>query len=307
MRYIKLLLPIFILVVGAGPAIAGKATSENLSVQEVRSLLPLVMLGYKQGPGTITGRAFDSATITRESISGAQICYKEVCDTTGSDGMYTLENIPDGLRQLGASAEQYYNTTEDVVVKPLETTQRDIALTPLLELSDVFMRIVLTWNSTPTWPPDNWPNDLDSHLWLEAPDPPTHISFDYRGDCTTFPNACLESDYKTGYGPETLAVRQLESTTYYFGVLNYYAGYPGVPPLTESQAKVRVYLESGVYYEFTAPPAGDGDFWYVFSLVSDGATASLQERNCITTYNAEIPTCPTSSTIVEELELRNPK
>ena len=287
----------------------GYATSEINSTKQERSLLPLVMFGYTQGPGTITGRAFNSATKDRVSVSGAQICYQGVCDITDSDGMFTLEDIPDGLRRLDASAEEYYKTTEDVVVKPFETVQRDIALTPLLELSDVFMRVVLTWNSTQTWPPDNTRNDLDAHLWLEAPDPPTHIFPDEfsRGDCTTFPNACLESDYETGYGPDTLAIRQLESTVYYFGILNVYAGYPGVPPITSSQAMVRVYLESGVYYEFTVPPAGDGDFWYVFSLVSDGAAASLQERNCITTYNAEIPTCPTSSTVVEELELRNPK
>jgi hypothetical protein len=298
MRSIQLATLTILALILSGLAGAGAATGEALTPGDQQlSYLPFVMFDYTQGDGTITGRVFNGASQERVSIPGATICYKSLCATTGDDGMYTLEGLPDGLRRIDASATDFYSTREEVVVRTDETSQRDIALTPLLELTDVFMRVVLTWDPTPTWPPENTRNDLDANLWMQRLDPPEHLVHIFsdtasRGDCTTFPNACLESDYQQGYGPETVAIRQLESTVYYFGVLNYYAGYPGVPPITESQAKVRVYLETGTYYEFSVPTTGNGDFWYAFSMVSDGVTASLQERNCITTYNGEPPTCP---------------
>ena len=307
MRIFKQLLLVFLVLMLSGPA-AGQVIPGNAAgFEENRALLPMVMTKYPEGPGSITGRAFDASKPTHDSIEGAEICVFDQCDTTDSDGIYMLEGIPGGMRWLEAAAPDFYQTYEIVRVKEGEVAERDIALTPFLELSDVFMRVVVTWNETPVWPPDNTRNDLDAHLWLEAPDPPTHIDFSYRGDCTTFPNACLESDYQTGYGPETLAIRQLESTTYHFGVLNYYAGYPGVPPITSSQAKVRVYLESGEYYEFDVPTTGTGDFWYVFSLESDGTTASLEEHNCITGFNGEVPDCSKASTQSIPISLRKIK
>ena len=257
-----------------------------------RSLLPFVMYKYTQGPGSVTGIAFDATKPGRQGVANVEVCYETVCVTTGSDGLYTLDNLPDGLRRLHAEASEFYPATEAVAIRPGETVQQDIAMVPYSQLNDVFMRILLTWNETPTWPPENYDNDLDAHLWLEAPDPPTHIDFGYRGDCTTFPNACLEADFRNGYGPETVAIRQLESTTYYFGVLNYYYSRPGVPKIVDLQAKVRIFQEAGITYEFDIPTEGEGDFWYVFQIISDGITATIIEKNCIITYDGTPPECP---------------
>ena len=254
--------------------------------------LPFVFRSYVQGPGSVSGTVFDATSADRPPLDNVTVCYLDECAVTGSDGTYLIEDLPDGLRRLSAAREEYYPTSEDVLIRPFESAKQDFALTPLSEISDVFMRVLLTWSSVQTWPPDDTNNDLDAHLWLEAPDPPTHISFSDKGDCTTFPNACLEVDYKKGYGPETLAIRQLQSTVYYYGVLNYYAGYPGVPKLTDSQAKVRLYLEDGTVMEYNVPAAGEGDFWYVFQLVSDGNTATVVEKNCITFYDLSPPVCP---------------
>jgi hypothetical protein len=254
--------------------------------------LPLLYKDYVGGFGSVTGVVFDATSVDRLPVSGASVCYSDQCSVTGEDGTYLIENLPDGLRHVSASREEYYSLTEDVKIRPNEISRQDFALTPLAEITDVFMRVLLTWSETESWPPDGIRNDLDAHLWLEAPDPPTHIDFTERGDCTTFPDACLEVDYQQGYGPETLAIRQLQNTVYYYGVLNYYAGYPGVPDITESQAKVRVYQEGGVFMEFSVPAVGEGDFWYVFQLISDGGTATLIEKNCITSYDISPPACP---------------
>ncbi len=274
---------------GANSAAVG-AVEQGLDIQPVR--LPFVYQNFVQGPGSVTGLVFDATSIDRLPLSDVTVCYLDQCAVTASDGMYLIENLPDGFRRLSASRLEYYSMTENVAIRPFETAEQDFALTPLSEITDVFMRIVLTWSETETWPPDDIRNDLDAHLWLEAPDPPTHINFDDRGDCTTFPDACLEVDYQKGYGPETFAIRQLQNTVYYYGVLNYYSGYPGVPEIVESQAMVRVYLEGGTTMEYTVPATGSGDFWYVFQLVSDGTTATVIERNCITTYDGSPPTCP---------------
>lgn len=266
--------------------------SMEFQSEEAPIMMPLVLQQYTQAPGYISGKVFDASSPSRNPLAGAQVCAAGVCDTADEEGVYLLENIPDGLHPVTASVKDFHSLSERVLVKPFQTTQQDFALTPFTELTDVFMRIVLTWDATPTWGPDNTPNDLDAHMWLEAPDPPTHVDFETRGDCTTFPNTCLEVDYQYGFGPETMAIRQLESTVYYYGILNYYRGYPGVPEITQSNARVRLFQEEGMTHEFIVPTNGEGDFWYIFSLSSDGATAAIHVKNCITTYDGNIPVCP---------------
>ena len=268
---------------------------------EYRSLLPFIMFNYTQGPGSVTGVVFDATKPGRQGVENVKVCYETVCMTTGSDGAYQLDNIPDGLRQIHAEAlELFFPAEEAVAIRPFETVQQDIALVPKSGINDVFMRILLTWIETPTWPPEDAENDLDAHLWLVAPEEPYHYEHIYsyfpdNGDCTTFPNACGEVDYRRGYGPETMAIQQLESTVYYFGVLNYNYPRPGVPEIVDLQAKVRVFQEDGVIFEAEIPTEGQGDFWYVFQITSDGVTHTLSKKNCIITYDGTPgthPECP---------------
>ncbi len=270
-----------------------KAGQSSGAALDLKTSMPLVLFGFSDGFGSVTGTVFDATSITREPLSDVSVCFQGKCDQSDSSGSYLIENVPDGYHYLSAKRLDFYDMVEDVLVEPNQTAEQDFAMTPLSEITDVYMRVLLTWSETETWPPDGIRNDLDAHMWLEAPTPPTHIDFVERGDCTTFPNTCLEVDYQKGYGPETLAVRNLESTVYYYGVLNYYAGYPGVPEITQSQAKIRLYQEDGNILEYSVPTIGVGDFWYVFKLISDGSTASVLEMNCITSYTGDPPECGT--------------
>lgn len=294
-RSISAALVLFVSVSLTGGVIpAGKAGKSVDDSVNLKTSLPLVMLEYSDGTGSVTGTVFDATSVIRAPLGDVSVCYLDQCDLTGGDGVYTLEDIPDGFQHLGAARVDYYDMVEDVVVKPLETAKQDFAMTPLSEITDVFMRVLLTWEETETWPPDNVENDLDAHMWLESPGVLDHIFFEKPGDCTTFPNACLEVDYRKGYGPETLAIRQLESVVYHYGVLNYNAGYPGVPDITQLQAKVRIYQEGGNFLEYNIPSTGQGDFWYVFKIISDGDTANVLEMNCITALPAnedQLPDC----------------
>ncbi len=289
---------------GRGDVLRVKADQSSGAALDLKTSMPLVLFGFSDGFGSVTGTVFDATSITREPLSDVSVCFQGQCDVSDSSGTYLIESLPDGYQSLSAKRLDFYDMVEAVLIEPDKTAVQDFAMTPLSEITDVYMRVLLTWSETETWPPDGIRNDLDAHMWLEAPNPPTHIDFVDRGDCTTFPNTCLEVDYQKGYGPETLALRNLESTVYYYGVLNYYAGYNGVPDITQSQAKVRLYQEGGNILEYTVPTVGVGDFWYVFKVISNGTTANVLEMNCITAYNGDPPECGTQSIQMQPKVLR---
>jgi hypothetical protein len=227
---------------------------------------------------------------TRSPLPDAQVCFGGSCDITTSLGEYTLVNIPSGWRILTASEISHYAISEGLYVIGQAVNKQDFSLPVVSSSGDIFMRIVLNWDTTPAWPPLNTPNDLDANLWLDTSIPTRITSWDL-GDCTTFPNACLELDVQEGYGPETIAIRKLESYNYYFGVLNVNAAYAGVPAITQLDAVVRVFDELGLQWEFLVPGEGQGDFWYVFSMSADG---TIHPQNCITGEPGanQVPVCP---------------
>jgi hypothetical protein len=185
----------------------------------------------------------------------------------------------------------YYPVIKDVFIIGGDSVELNFAISPYITGGNIELRAVLTWDSTPYWPPDSVENDLDAHLWLDAI-LPVHVFYDNKGDCTTYPNACLETDFRTGFGPETLAVRQFEpDTLYYFGILNYNQGTNGVPLIRDTGAHLEVYNETGVVasYEVSASQ-GDGNFWYIFMYRYSPQQGSwvLTPKNCIAYYSSDI-------------------
>lgn len=251
--------------------------------------LPLILKRYNFGPGEVTGRVIDAAN--GRGLGGVSICFNpQDCVLTLQDGSYTITNFPGGW-QVTASLTGYYPVIKEVFVIGGDTVELHFALSPYLTGGNIELRAVLTWDSTPYWPPDQVENDLDAHLWLDAL-LPAHVFFDAKGDCTTYPNACLETDFRTGFGPETLAVRQFEpDTLYYFGVLNYNQGTNGVPLIKDTGAHLEVYNETGVVASYdVASSQGDGNFWYLFTYSyspQQGAWV-LTPKNCIAYYSSDI-------------------
>jgi hypothetical protein len=267
-------------------AVQARPSGEAETPETLR--LPLVMRGFAFAVGVVQGKVVDAST--SQPLPGVRVCYgPSLCVDTASDGTYSLAGVPTGTQYLTATKEEYYMVKSSVLVTKDEPATLNFALSPSLNLGDIFMRIVVTWDSTPYW--GSWPNDLDAHLWLSAPNPPTHVWLGYPGDCTTFPNACLETDKQAGSGPETMAVRTVEITNYYFGVLNYYHGYAGVPPITQLAVRVQLYTDAGLAAEYTVPSSGVGDFWYVFLMDQTGV---VYPQNCIIDLPTEgtLPQCP---------------
>lgn len=256
------------------------------------NFLPLVLKDFDPGPGWVAGKVVNSSRLDTP-ISGALICFDgTTCVTTDAAGEYNLGPLPSGFQRLTATKDGFYPLTNGAVVTAGQSAILNFALSPNFFETNMRLRIVLTWDPTPSWAPLGTPNDLDAHLWLQAT-LPVHVYSDpaARGDCTNYPNACLEVDFTNGYGPESIAIRQLENATYYYGVLNYYNGYLGVPPLTQSSAVVQVYDEDGLLREYSVPSFGEGDFWYIFSMDGGG---NISETNCLTNLPAEgeVPACP---------------
>jgi adhesin/invasin len=287
-RWLRVGFSLIILIMLSSPVIGVIADGANPPV-----FLPIIGGNFNFGPGTISGLVID-ASPGRNPIPDARICiYPTNCTTTGSDGIFQFTEVEAGGHLLSVTADTFNSDSRWIGVMAGKTTTQNFALSPNFTSENVVLRIVLTWDPTPSWSPLGTDNDLDAHMWMTAAFTPWHISATSEGDCTNYPNACLEVDYTQGFGPETVAIRKLENATYYYGVLNYYQGYPGVPPMVGTSAQVQVYNENGLLYTFKVPSTGDGEFWYVFSMASDGNLAVFTERNCITSFSEDSPpSCP---------------
>lgn len=275
--------------------------------------LPIVLKNFSLGYGSISGRVIDASKQSDALgyyIQDALVCAGDFwCERTDGNGRFTLSQVSSPWQVVKASKDGYYDASKVVNIPIDGSTTVNFVLAPVIQVGgSIIKRIVLTWDETPSWQNPNpgpdepiaWANDLDAHLWLDVPGLLTHIGyFDqgnnqwdyYEGDCTTFPNACLESDYQEGFGPETIAMSKLEIATYYFGILNYNQYRSGVPSITATKAKVDVYDEGGLVETFPVPESGEGNFWFVFTMSSDGSVATLTPMNCITYYTGDLPDC----------------
>jgi hypothetical protein len=309
LRVILLAAGIFLL---ASPGMARPAQKQADVVDQQR--LPLTLKKYAFGDGTVTGSVINASLLM--DVPGAQVCWKSNCTITDGGGEYTLENVANGYQTLTASADGFVTTDQVAYIVGNQVNYQNIAIIPDVELSGLKYRILTTWDDTECWPDPNgvdcWDNDLDAHLWRFDIYTPIqyHIGYFFhydpvidqdhywldQGDCRGFPNACLERDARRGYGPETMAIKVRELSMYYFGVFNSTQGNPGVPPISQTSAVVRLYDLTGLLKTYEIPAdAGDKAFWYVFSL--NGETGEVIDRNCVIDYSADYdtttwPVCP---------------
>jgi len=276
-----------------------------------QSLFPITIKKFSFGNGTVIGYVINASLGT--TIPGAQVCWGSNCVYSNDDGEYTLENVANGYQTLTAAKEGFVTADQVAYVVGSTVNYQNIAIIPDLSLSGLKYRILTTWDVTECWPDPNgtgcWDNDLDTHMWIEPPPLNYHIGFYYHynpehdmdedwldyGDCWgLFPNACLEKDSRRGYGPETMAIKQLEhNKIYYFGVRNYNQGRPGVPPISQLGVRVRIYDLSGLAKSYEVPTnLGDFNFWYVFKLDNTVDPPVITDENCIIDYSDNPPQCP---------------
>lgn len=234
------------------------------SIPTPKAYLPIILLRSAPPPGTVSGRVVNA--VNAQAISGAQVCVvsSNQCTTTNSQGNYTIANVAAGNQTVRASASGFTTLQQAVTVPSGGTATLNFALSPVLGQGE--LRIVLTWGATPS--------DLDSHLWL-PPANPFHIYYANKGNCNTFPYACLDVDDVTSYGPETVTIKQRFNGAYVYGVYNW----SNETAITNSGGRVQVYGQSGLVAQFDVPTSGSGRWWYVFDL--NGGTGQITPRNII--------------------------
>ncbi len=263
------------------PVSTSTLAAENLDVTIV--YLPVIFKNYvaeDTGFGNVSGTVRNARSGL--ALQGAEVCYTSLCDTTDSLGAYTLLNIPNGERSLTAELFGWGYISKEYVVVDVDTTvYLDFSLIPPLDDDEI--RIEVYWSENRTW--GGIPNDLNLHLWIEYGNPSEihHINIDNQGNCQDLdfpPYACYENDEQYGTGPDTIVVLN-NGNDFKLGVLNYNAGYPGVPDFYDFSPIVQVFRGSTSIGSYDLEYGGQGDLWYVFQLVD----RTPETRDCLIQYD----------------------
>lgn len=196
---------------------------------------------------TVKDQAIGRASVTLQR-NGAQ----SVSATTDAHGRVSLDFAgTDDANALVIIKKDGYST----LVAKCPCEGMTYALSPVMQGLDG-MRVVLSWGATPT--------DLDSHLVYSG----NHIFFMHRnGD-----DANLDVDDTTSYGPETVTIeRKRFGTSYVYAVHDYSdIERPYTDALSNSEAKVFVYVGESLVRTYEVPRHKAGNLWTVFRLSGEG-------------------------------------
>ncbi|OIK12461.1 hypothetical protein BIV60_16315 [Bacillus sp. MUM 116] len=235
--------------------------------------LEIIQSGLYGKTGTVGGVITDAKN--GQAVSDATISIYEGLNVTKgkpvkiistiSDGSYELD-LPTGHYTAVIEKAGYIKNTFIMVCLPDEKNlDYNATITPNLSSDNI--RIVLSWGETP--------EDLDSHLI--APNEYGNSEYEifwnnrnYYADDDTLMTE-LDVDDTTSFGPETITIHKQVSGTYMYSVWDYTNRYDGDSlALSNSGAKVDVYMGSTLVKTFYVPANQIGNKWDVFKL--DGQT-----------------------------------
>lgn len=203
--------------------------------------------------GNITGTVRDAKT--GQPLYGVTVRWGGYQTSTDSSGKYNFELKP-GTNTLSFSKSGYVFWSTSATCEGGMTKVYDAVLSE--ELPENTYRIVLTWGSTPS--------DLDSHLLFSG----YHVYYSNK----SAPDAELDVDDTTSYGPETVTFVASPGVTYTYFVQDYTnggnsGGNSSSRELAGSGAVVRVYRENRVIGTYSVPTASLGTRWYLLQITDD--------------------------------------
>jgi len=206
-----------------------------------------------------------SATVKDQKISGATvILQKNGAQSVGttSDDRGSADVPSDVASDNGTLLIIKKAGYSNLVVK-CPCAGLSYALSPVMQNLDG-MRVVLTWGQRPA--------DLDLHVAY----PGNHVFFDGKQGT----DANLDIDHTDSYGPETITLdRKHQGQTYVFAVHDFSdRDAPGVTALSNSQAKVFVYVGQSLVRTYDVPQHQAGNLWTVFRITGDG---EIQDINAM--------------------------
>ncbi len=245
---------------------SAQVTHSHASTYYAEETLLIHIVGT--GTGNIDGQVLDGTTGL--ALSGVEMVLSEITDTTITDssGYYSFEGVSSGHYTITAQKENYAKVSNSITVSDDETTSLNFSLPLISNPSDIV--ITLSWGE--------YPDDLDSHLWLPE-QTPYHIYFQNGGNLDVIPFTQLDVDDTNSFGPENITIRQQFDGRYVYAVHNY----SGSPPITTSSATVTVVKDGRLTQTFEVPMVGDGLWWYVFDY--DAETGNIIPRNVIMAQN----------------------
>jgi hypothetical protein len=238
--------------------------------------------GFGNIEGTVVNATnadpIEGAEVTLREDSGASCSGTSAGGTdTDTNGEFSFPDIAAGIYDVEVTADGFLDSCRTgLIILGDQTTTLTVSLSPPLGEGEI--RIVLSWGAQPL--------DLDSHLWLPPEPERYHVAWYDRGDQDVCPFAELDVDDITSFGPETITITERFDGTYIYAVHNY----SGSPSMTQSNAQVQVFGESGIIQSFTIPASGNGVWWHVFNL--NGETGAITPVNTIGGSPAPYPDAP---------------
>ncbi|WP_054180806.1 tetratricopeptide repeat protein [Trabulsiella odontotermitis] len=236
--------------------------------------LPLMLLsGY--GLASPTQVEILSAVVKDAKIPDAQVTLQRngesaVRATTNTQGQATLESaFPDTSDTLLIVKKSGFS---NLVVK-CPCNGMSYALSPVLTGLDS-MRVVLTWGAQP--------DDLDSHIVYQG----NHIYFEQKeGD-----NGNLDVDDTDSYGPETITLTARQQGQSYVYAIHDFTDRerPNSSRLSESQAKVFVYVGESLVRTYYVPQQKIGNLWTVFKITPSGDFVDINQIEGVNMESARI-------------------
>lgn len=205
-----------------------------------------------------------SATVKDQKIADAQVVVQHngesslatTSDTSGK-ASFTSTNA-DTSDNIIIIKKNGYST----LVAKCPCDGMSYALSPVMKGLDS-MRIVLSWGATPS--------DLDSHIAY----PGNHIYFDHKEGR----DGNLDVDDTDSYGPETITLTKRDGGQNYVYAVHDYTDQdqPESLQLSNSQAKVFVYVGESLVRTYYIPQGQKGNLWTVFRINENGEIEDINK------------------------------
>lgn len=177
--------------------------------------------------------------------------------TTNTYGEYTF-NVPVGKYELEVSKEGYTTNVKNLTLIS-DKDNVHISLSPENQgVVEGNLRAVLHWGEQPY--------DLDSHMVGPQGEGRFHVYYSNKSTA----HVDLDVDDRSGYGPETISIKESEP-----GVYSYYIhDYTNLTSLDSmalsmSGAYIELYSDNNLIYTIHVPENKGGTLWHVFDYDSE--------------------------------------
>ena len=220
---------------------------------------------------SVTGETIQEVTLTVRK--GWNNTTGEILQTIRTDtyGNYNAE-LPLGNYTILIEKNSYVVNYINIVVTITGNLNFNASIIPenTTEIPSGDLRVVLSWGESPS--------DLDSHLIGPKANGSSKFHVFYSSKTYSENNervAMLDVDDTTSYGPETVTIYSInEVGTYRYYVHNFTnKSSTNSTALSESGAKVQVYVGEALVATYNVPPSKTGTLWHVFDY--DAATGRL--------------------------------